>query len=792
VTERVKPQSDIKSGRLWIEEGEQRVGLVAEVAPILRMSRTYSFAVPLELEEGMTPGRRVRVPIGRTGRLVMGFVVGLDRRTWDMTLRPVDSFVDEQSFLSPHLIELGREISTHYACPLGTTLKAITPEGVRRQRGYKKIRYVHPFTPPDGFDQSAMRMTPGRRALFEVLSGLTEPTPLARVLEQAGVSAGVVASLKKLGMVRVEERREIVDADEADDSTPLVEPGFELNEEQWSGLETIGRTIEASRFMVTLLFGVSGSGKTEVYIRAMRRVLEQGRQAILLVPEIVLTTQLVQRLASRFADVAVHHSGLTESRRSILWRQVAEGKKNVVIGTRSAVFAPCPNLGLICVDEEQESSFKNLQAPRFHVRDVAIMRAKLLGIPVVLGSATPSIETWHLSGQRKDYQRVTIRHRVRSLPLPKVHLIDMRDEIAEMKRPVFMSRTMERLLGTALARGEQALILMNRRGFANRMFCPHCSTRITCPNCNVGLVVHSATGESICHYCRTRIKTPTVCPNVACGQPLMHVGIGTQRVEDILRQCFPEARIKRADSDTMRHRSYYVQLVEDFEARRIDILVGTQMIAKGLDFPFVSFVGVMHADAGAIGADFRAHERLFQLVTQVAGRAGRAEHAERGDASAFSGDSKHTGKGGVARSRSEVVVQTITPELPAFGFALNHDYEAFAEHELEARRRVGLPPFRRLARVVVAHKDERVTRDQAQAITERVLDGIRAIKLDHADVIGPNPCVLTRLRGKYRYDVVIRTYGASDLRRLLHHLQEAGAFRSKADVVIDVDPVEMA
>jgi len=395
------------TGYLWVEDGEPKEGMVAEVAPVLPVAHTYSFTVPPSMEAALSLGQRVMVPLGRRGRPTVGFVVGLDRRAWDSTLRPVGSLVDAGSFLTADLIELGREISAHYCCPLGQTLKAITPEAVRKQRGLSKVRYARLIRTPDEIRADGKRIGAKRQAVIEALSGSPEPIRMEELLRQTASSVGILQAMSKDGWVEVSVRHELQAEDEADG--PAVEPSFELNEEQRSALGQINAAIEADRFSVTLLFGVSGCGKTEVYIQAMRRVLEAGRQAILLVPEIVLTTQLVGRLAARFPRVAVNHSGLTEAARSLQWRRIAAGDKQVVIGTRSAVFAPCPKLGLICVDEEQETSFKNLQAPRFHVRDVAIMRGKQLDIPIVLGSATPSLETWYKSEHRADYRRLVIQ-----------------------------------------------------------------------------------------------------------------------------------------------------------------------------------------------------------------------------------------------------------------------------------------------------------------------------------------------------------------------------------------------
>jgi len=356
-----------------------------------------------------------------------------------------------------------------------------------------------------------------------------------------------------------------------------------------------------------------------------------------------------------------------------------------------------------------------------------------------------------------------------SLSLPKIHLIDMRDEWAECKQPVLLSRSMHRLLGDALARKQQAIMLLNRRGFAYRVFCPTCKSRIICPSCQVGMVVHAATKQCRCHYCHLRTPIPTVCTNPSCRQPLQQVGFGTQRLEDDVRGFFHDAKIARVDSDTMTHRCEYERIVKQFQDREIDVLIGTQMIAKGLDFPHVSFVGVVDADPSGFATDFRVNERLFQLVTQVAGRAGRAE-----------GDAK-------------VVVQTTVPELPAMQAALTHDYATFAQNELAVRQRALLPPFSRLVRLIFSHPREEIARNETDVVVGRIQTMLAQLRLDGADVLGPNACAMARIRNVYRYDVIVRTANASDLRRLMGALREQKCLFSKAkSLVVDVDPVSFS
>ncbi len=758
--------SKTSRGFLWVEEGEEVEGPVAEVAPVLRIDRTYTFSVPSELAGTVRLGQRVQIPLRKSGSLTVGFVIRLDRGRWDSTLRPIHSVVDEGSFLTPELIELGQQISAHYCCPLGATLKAMTPQAVRDRRGLVRVRHVR--ISPEAV-AAAARLSKKQKAVIDFLSAKSDAVEISFLATQTGASQAILRAMIKKALLDVIVSEVPGESGVGYVVVPTIEPTFDLNPDQQNALDATLNAVQEDLFRVLVLFGVSGSGKTEVYIRAIREVVKSGRQAIFLVPEIVLTTQLSNRLAARFPNVAIQHSGLSEAHRAVIWRQIAAGEKTVVVGTRSAVFAPCPRLGLIIVDEEQETSYKNLQAPRFHVRDVAIMRASQLGIPIVLGSATPSLETWHRGQTRPDYRLVKMPCRVMDLPMPRVHVVDMCDEILEQKKPVLLSRPMERLLGETLERGEQALILINRRGFAHRAFCSQCQSRLTCPNCSSSLVVHVTTGQSVCHYCRTRIVTPTVCPQLGCGGKLIHVGTGTQKIEQLMAQRFPKARIQRVDSDTVHRREQYENLIADFEQRRVDVLVGTQMIAKGLDFPHVSFVGMIHTESEGFSADFRAHERLFQLVTQVAGRAGRASAA------------------------GEVVIQTLMPELPALTFALTHDYPGFAAHELSMRARTGFPPFRRLARFIVSHTRDEQARQESELLAGRIRPALVAVGANQADLLGPMPAPIPRLRGQYRYDLLLRMATASDLRKVLDQLRADRALRVKsAQLTIDVDPVSLA
>ena len=763
------PRAHNSSGRLWIEEGEHVVGPVATVAPVAPVDKTYTFSVPQELAEKVHPGQRVNVPMGKRGRPRPAFVISVDQRPWESTLKPVDSVVDAEAYLTQELLQLGQWMARYYVCPLGRALGALVPAAVRKQTGYRVVERVRPAYEPHELEAATAgrRVGPKQRAVMERLTAAGGPVEMNCLRRESGASRATIRALQQRGWLRIEASREPAAPPEVDQ--PVQEPDFEVNPDQQAALQRIGPVVDRGGFRVILLFGVSGSGKTEVYIRAIRRVIESGRQAVMLVPEIALTTQLVSRISSRFEDVAVVHSGLTDAHRSLTWSAVRSGRKGVIIGTRSAVFAPCPNLGLIVVDEEQESSYKNLQSPRFHVRDVAVKRAQNLDIPVILGSATPSLESWYNCRKMPHFERVELPHRVRDLPRPALTVVDMHDEYREPTGIPLLSHVLIDRLREALGRGEQAVLLMNRRGYANWLVCPSCRHQIRCPNCNVNMVLHTDRREIVCHHCSRRAPAPTRCPNPSCRTSLTVAGSGTERIVERLGRLFPDARIVRADSDTMRHERMYRQLIEEFAERRIDCLVGTQMIAKGLDFPHVSFVGVIAADATLASPDFRTAERLFQLVTQVAGRAGRGT---------VPGD---------------VVIQTLLPDSVALRAAVKGDYAEFAADELRVRRETRMPPYTRLARLVLADADETQVREASQSLAEQTSRLIGEQRSTSAEVLGPMRSALTRLRKRYRYEIMIRADTAADLQRLFDGLRAERLLHPRvSSFTVDVDPVSLA
>lgn len=535
----------------------------------------------------------------------------------------------------------------------------------------------------------------------------------------------------------------------------------EPNKEQQKVLDDINKCLGEARHEVFLLHGITGSGKTEIYLQAMERVLSKGRSGVILVPEISLTPQTVERFMSRFGDeVAVFHSRMLQSAKFNEWKRIKEGKARIVVGPRSAIFSPLEDPGIFIVDEEHEPSYKQEDVPRYHAREVAIERARIARVPVILGSATPSLESYHkaMSGE---YRLVELTQRIKEQQLPKVKLVDMRLDMDTRVGKKVVSRIMAEALSTDIAKKQQALIFLNRRGFSTFVICRGCGYVLKCSKCDSPMVFHQTKKELICHYCNHRLTPPSICPE--CNEDyLMYKGTGTQKVEEELRRRLPNANIARMDSDTMSKRGAHEKVLMAFKKHELDIIVGTQMIAKGLDFPKVTMVGVVSADANLNLPDFRSGERTFNLITQVAGRAGRGD------------------LGG------EVIVQTFTPEHYAIRLAAKHDYDGFYSKEIQSRRELLFPPFTSLVKITVRSRIE----DNAIRASEKLAEALKK-KIPGVDMLGPAPSPMAKLRGYYRWNILIR---ANDRESIVKELRAAlKGFRKGSGVfmAVDVDPMTM-
>ena len=540
------------------------------------------------------------------------------------------------------------------------------------------------------------------------------------------------------------------------------DPDRRLTVEQATALDRLRRLAEDGSFRVALLHGVTGSGKTEIFLRISAAVRSAGRSVLMLVPEIALTPVITSLFRQTFAgQVAILHSGLSDGERHDEWQRIRRGEVHVVVGTRSAVFAPLARIGLIVVDEEHDGSYKQEEGPRYHGRDVAIVRGQRERALVVLASATPSMESYHnaLAGR---YERVVLERRVRDRALPSVTVVDMREEYAQGGPDVVLSRALVDAVGVRLAREEQALVLLNRRGFATAVFCRQCAATLDCPNCSVSLVVHGegTIRRARCHYCNFAMRVPIACPHCA-GPYLGQAGFGTERVEAEVRRLWPDARVARLDRDAVRRKGALTALLSRFRAGDIDVLVGTQMIAKGHDFPRVTLVGVVSADVGLGMADFRASERTFQLLTQVAGRAGRGEQPGEG------------------------VIQTIYPDHYSIQMACKQDYVSFYERELHFRHTMRYPPTVSMINTVVRARTFAGAMDDAASLAQRLREGTNDLR-----VLGPAPAPLGKLRGEYRAQVLIKGTNRKRMREAV-----MAAMATRPDVarrtIVDVDPVSM-
>jgi len=533
------------------------------------------------------------------------------------------------------------------------------------------------------------------------------------------------------------------------------------NVEQKTVLKDIFDCMDKAKHEVFLLHGITGSGKTEIYLQVMERVIASGKSGIMLVPEISLTPQTVERFMSRFGNrVAVFHSNMLESAKFQEWKRIRDGEVNVVVGPRSAVFSPFDNLGVCIVDEEHEPSYKQGDSPRYHARDVAIERARRRGIPVILGSATPALESYY-KARNGDWRLVELTQRIEEKKLPKVKLVDMRMEFDTRVGKKVISRVMEEVLKKDIAKKQQALIFLNRRGFSTFVVCQKCGYVLKCSTCDSPMVFHQTKNELICHYCNRRFPPRKVCPSCH-EESLLYKGVGTEKVERDLRKLLPEARIARMDSDTMSKRGAHASVLRDFKAHKLDIIVGTQMIAKGLDFPKVTAVGVISADSNLNLPDFRAGERTFNLITQVAGRAGRGD------------------LGG------EVIVQTYTPEHYAIKLAAKHDYKNFYLREIDARRALIFPPFTNLVKITLRSRAE----EKVIKIAEK-LAGLLRKEISEENMLGPAPSPMVKLRGYYRWNILIKAKSREKIVKTLKTTLKG--FRKGSDVfmAVDIDPMTL-
>jgi len=754
----------------------------------------FDYGVPDEIWP-IQVGQRVEAPFGRKDKLEKGFCIETDIpfeksfATHDKghKLKKVKSAIEKEPLLNPELMELARWISGYYVCPLGQVLAAMVPAAVKKGAGVKTQQYIY-LTISSAEAEKTIDELRGKKQKH-IIACLHEQSAydsdsameLNDLMEAANCGREPLKRLTEKKLLKIAHKTILK-------SLPAIPKGISikleghilLNEDQQKALDSIKAQVKSEKFGVTLLHGVTDSGKTELYIRAIQKVLQNDKSAIVLLPEIALTAQTVQRFNERFEKIAVMHSGLTAAQRNVQWQKIKSGEAEVVIGARSAVFAPLANLGLIVVDEEHEPSYKQDTAPRYNGRDVAIKRAQLANAHCILGSATPSLETLSNCQNKRHFTLVNLPKRVMDLPMPQMRLIDLRQGEITQKGINLISEPLAKHLKEILAKKEQAILLLNRRGYSNFVFCPSCRHTLHCRNCDVTLTFHKSkaprykrmrtvTGEhmnygyAICHYCLAQTLVPEKCP--LCGKGFAMIGLGSQRLEEELARKFPDARICRIDSDSMASKDYY-RLLQDFGEGRIDVLAGTQMIAKGLHFPNVTLVGIISADTCLYLPDFRANERTFQLISQVAGRAGRSE------------------------KKGTVFVQTFLANQPAIRFAVAGNFDGFLREELKHRKACNLPPFWRLAVVVLRDMKFEKLEEACKQMRQRIDRIIEREGLE-ATVRGPMPGVISRIQRFHRMQIIIQAPEAMTIQRLFSRLRTEPPIRPAVKVAIDIDPINL-
>jgi primosomal protein N' (replication factor Y) len=727
-----------------------------------------TYRVPDHLE--LPPvGARVRVPVG--SRTLTGCLVRQHADPPDAdAIKNIVEVIDREPFLPPGVVELCEWVAEYYVSGIGDAIAVAMPPGARTRALSFKTRQVARIT-AHGLAWDQIRgqtasltpdLTPKQRMALDMLATATAGLPVGELRER-GVTRSVLTRLAARGLTTLVSEAEDRDPFErASMPEPMPDAARELTPEQRTAFDQLAALADAGEFRAALLHGVTGSGKTEIYLRLAQRIQQRGRQVLLMVPEIALTPSVTALFRGAFGDrVAIQHSALSNGERHDQWHRIRRGDVDLVVGTRSAVFAPLTRLGLIVVDEEHDTSYKQEEAPRYHGRDVAIVRATHAGALVVLGSATPSMETYQnaLSGK---YAHATLERRILDRPLAGVRLVNMRAEYAEQGPDAIISRELAAAIAERLARHEQVLVLLNRRGYATAVFCRQCGDTFDCPNCTISLTVHRARNgwRARCHYCNYSMMVPKACRK--CAAPyLERSGFGTEKVEEQIGEAFPEARIARVDRDSVRRKGVLVSLLGRFAGGELDILVGTQMIAKGHDFPRVTLVGVVSADVGLGLADFRAAERTFQLLTQVAGRAGRGERT------------------------GEAIVQTIYPEHYSIQLACRQDYRAFFERELAYRRGMRYPPMVALINTIVRGRSFDEAMQTAAEIVRRIEPAASTAGLT---VLGPAPAPLVRLRGEHRAQFLLKGTRRADMRRALDAAL-AGVPNVRRRVTVDVDPL---
>jgi primosomal protein N' (replication factor Y) len=723
---------------------------------IRKTDRVFHYFIPSEFEKQVSVGSRVLVPFGN--RQLAGYVVGFGVPRSEVKIRSIIGVLDTR-ILTSEMLELARWMADSYLCSTAEAFgRILSPRlRVKDRRTVKRVFPVHTGVELEKI-LATMGKKPRQAAVLKASVGCPGLT-MTELAAAAGASMKTVKTLVASGMLEAVSQGPL-------SGVPLIEEtdcnsSLRLNPRQEQVLKPVARLLEEGQFGVFLLHGVTGSGKTEVYLHALSTALKTGRQGVAMVPEIALTPQMIDLFRARFGrKVAVLHSALSDRERYVQWLRVKSGEAPIVLGTRSAVFAPLPRPGLFVIDEEHETTYKQEDHLRYHAREVAIKRAQLTGAVVLLGSATPSLESRLKAGKGLVYRLLELPHRIDHKPLPEVKVVDMRREIKNGNRGIF-SQALTEAVNLRLDRGEQILLFLNRRGYATIVVCRECGLVLKCPRCDISLTYH-LDNRLRCHYCNHTIPAPGRCPGCS-SRYISHFGTGTQKVEEEAKRLFERAGIVRMDSDTTTRKGSHERILKSFREGKADILIGTQMIAKGLDLPKVTLVGVINADTTLHMPDFRAAERTFQLLTQVAGRSGRGDLP------------------------GEVLIQTYSPDHYSITAAAAHDYEGFYKNEMRVRRALGYPPFSHLALLLFTHEDEDEAKKGAFLAQEFFVKELLNAG-GQIDLLGPAPATLNKIKGRHRWQLVLKGPKRNSLKELIREfLDKLETIRPAFKPVVNVD-----
>lgn len=706
-------------------------------------------------------GMRVEVPV--KGRLQRGYIYTLKENSEIPKIQPITSILSDQELIAEDIFDLGLWISRYYCAPLNQVFKMLLPAVVRKDATHKEQLYVMRLKSKEDIQQYCKEIRNKNSPQAEVLDALLKVKKgilLTELLEITGVSRSPVETLAKKGYLRLDILRV--------DRSPLIDEEYfrsrpkTLNQDQTIALERITQGIEHARFETHLLFGITGSGKTEVYLQAIAKALSLGKSTIMLVPEIALTAQTIERFRSRFeGHIAVLHHRLSEGERFDEWHKIRRGEAKIVIGARSAVFSPVPNLGLIIVDEEHENSYKQSEeVPCYHARDVAVMRGKMGNAVVVLGSATPSLESYNnaLSGK---YILSKLTSRADTASLPKVTIVNMKTEYERSGGYTNFSSALLSGIKSRISAGEQTILFLNRRGYHTTFFCKACQEPIKCRHCDVGLTFHLSDDALACHLCGFRLSPPPkACPTCKSTETMKYKGVGTEQIQKSLHAIFPEVRTLRMDADTTKHKGSHQKLFREFGSGKADVLIGTQMIAKGLHFPQVTLVGVLNSDTSLNIPDFRAAENVFQLITQVSGRAGR----------------------GVLKG--EVIIQTLMPDNSTIQHAAKQDYESFFKEEMETRQQFNYPPYVSFAKIAFSGTNERKTCDYAELIRKR----LSLLLPKEYELNAVLPGGYAKVKDKFKFQFVIRGLTIYPIARAIETVKNETRCPADIKMFVDINP----